>query len=177
MASRKKNRPDAKRLAKIRMARRRQIVAMLYLAGGHTERSIAEHLQQYGLGCTIATVSRDLKALKQGWMDSANQTTTQWQIRELGKLGFLEEVLLTHLTHGAIEAGKYADVMTKILKRRSELLGLDAPKQVAITDHRDPHKVSLLTDEELERVIATAYEIEGIKPPPMLEGKLSGKVQ
>lgn len=161
MASRKKGKPDHKRLTRIRMSRRRQVVAMLYLSGNHTEKSIAEELKAYGLGCNPATVSHDLTFLKRQWMDAATQTTQQWQVRELSKLAFLEEVLLNHFMRGELEADRYATTMGRMLKRRSELLGLDAPRQVVITPH-DPEKVSLLSDDELERILATIYEVEGI---------------
>jgi hypothetical protein len=83
--------------------------------------------------------------------------------KELAKLAELEVFAINSLRGGLrvmdngalIEFGNakaFCDVMLKIIKRRSALLGLDQTEKIALTDR----PVSELSDQELERIINMA---------------------
>jgi hypothetical protein len=160
---------------------RRRLVGMLYLTGQYTLAEIADTLEQdHAIETSISQVSQDLNLLRDAWGLQAKKSPQQWLQDELMKLDNLEAHLISSL--GPIEvvvpadtsefdlveqlqvagelqakhAMKFAEAMLKIADRRARLLGLDAPRKLAIdaADHTKPPRLTAVTDAELEEFLA-----------------------
>ena len=124
--------PQAKRDA---IAARRTQVATLRLA--HlTQTEIAAKL---GIG--LATVNRDLQAIRDEWAERRDTGYTEWVAEELAKLDRLERSLLPLALQGQTSA---ADRVLSIMDRRSKMLGLDKPER---------HEHTVITRDAIEAEI------------------------
>ncbi len=150
MASRRKGRVSPQLERHMRTSHRRMLVTGLYLTGQYREVDIAEKL-----AISVPTVSRDLKHMRELWLEQATTSTDEWCRRELAKLAALEETALEDLKHKGL-VREFCDVMLKVMKRRAELLGLDEARRLEITGKEGgplAAYVSRLTDEELENIL------------------------
>lgn len=147
----------------------RTLVAQMYLTGGHTSETIAEYLdERFGIKIKSVTVRAHLSVLKKDWQEQAAQDTATMITQELGKLAQLEKYAIETLRDGSMRvadngafvqlgyAKDFCDIMLKIAKRRSNLLGLDKTPALILKDAR----TSELSDEELEAIIKGKRDIE-----------------
>jgi transcriptional regulator with XRE-family HTH domain len=111
---------------KVEREERRLKVQQLYFRMRLTQEEIAEQL-----GVHQATVSRDVKAIVQGWRDEYLGDTDLIRARELGDLEAMER-------DAALEFQRTKEVRwmaerRHIKERRARLCGLDAPAGVEIS--------------------------------------------
>lgn len=136
--------------AKSRIAFRRNTVAQLYLTGGYTIDTIAEHLlKHYNYKIHRTVIAEDLKLLRRQWEANAALTTAEHQARELDKLQSLEIWCMDRLREGVFSPEKFAQEVVRLMKRRHSILGLDKTK-LEVTDRR----LEDLTDAELAAIAA-----------------------
>lgn len=139
--------------------KRRERVAELYL-DGKTVRQIAEQL-----ACSIGSVSADLKAIKEQWMEKAQQSILKLRAEVLAKIGLLENTAWnafleskgeqvvstnrgrTNAKTGAVEVTKqevrrfspgdprFLEVICKCLDAQIRLFGLGQQKSGDNYDH------------------------------------------
>ena len=140
----------------------KNLVASLYLTGEHTADSITEYLKErHQIDLKAVTIRKYLVEMKRSWQETALQDTNTMITQELARLAQLEQFAIGALRDGGLRvtddgtyvqlgnAENYCDIMLKISKRRSALMGLDKGQKVILKDER----ASELTDEELEHII------------------------
>lgn len=91
--------------------------------------------------CSIGTVNRDIKRIREEWRERTGDSVQVWLAAELATLHELERA--------AWEAGKL-DIVIRCLERRARMLGLDKPAD-ARTMNID---LSSLSTEQLQRLAA-----------------------
>jgi len=119
---------------KQRIEARRATIARMVLVERLTQMQIAERL---GKGISQATISRDLKVLRAAWREEASGSMNEIIQREKAELEAMETDIALHLNSDKLthaERARYVDLQLKIKKRKSDLLGLDAPDKHAWTD-------------------------------------------
>lgn len=95
---------------------------------------------------SLATINKDVKWLRAQIKKRARQDTDAWVAAELDKLDAIEEA--------AWNEKDFATIL-KAMKRRADLLGLDAPSKIAPTTPDGNDEYTGLTDtERLERLAA-----------------------
>ena len=141
---------------------RRAYVAEFYLKGFKRQDKILECLAGVGIVIEQPTVSRDLKAIKQRWLESQIVNLNEAKQKELDRIDLLEreawkawdrscrerQVSATERSTGHLDGDKTKARVTKegrdgnpaflervawCINKRCEILGLDAPKKVAPT--------------------------------------------
>jgi hypothetical protein len=150
------------------MESRRAQVANLYLRGFRRQTEIANQL-----GVDRATVSRDLKVIKERWKDSAVRDLDEAREQELDRLAIIEqeawvaweaskkarETSTTEQITGAdgerLKAGirkeaqtgdpRYITIIQSCVDQRCKLLGLNAPQKIAPTtpDGQEPYRLTV----------------------------------
>ena len=132
----------------LKIDRRRAIVAEQYLTGRHQHEIAAE------LGVDQATVSRDIKAVRQQWRESARQYFSEWQDRELQLLDRIEaeawgawerskkdaeQIKLSEggeyetsetTLKGQCGDPRFLQTIQECSAKRCAILGLEAPKKI-----------------------------------------------
>ena len=124
-------RKKAKDIAEV--AQRRESVADALIKDRLTVREAAERL-----GISIATVSRDYRALLREWQAGASDLVNIEVHRQLADLGRLEKRLWSELDSSEVPClgepitpDKAAGLLLRCWERRARLLGLDTePKQM-----------------------------------------------
>ena len=138
---------------KFRIAERRKIVASLYLRGKFQSEISKE------VNVDRCTVSRDLQAIEEEWLKSGVMNLNAAKARELAKLDEVErqaweaweksrkdaetmEVIGTaqggrgkpdkvkKITKGQAGDSRFLDTILRCVNKRSEILGLDAPRKL-----------------------------------------------
>ena len=117
------------------IAHRRRRVAELRLQH-YTECEIAE-----AVGVAQSTVSRDLAAIRDEWLERRMTAYDDWVAEELAKLDELERSLLALALAGQTSA---VDRVLGIMDRRAKLLGLDKPQL---------HEHTIVTEDALDAEI------------------------
>lgn len=117
------------------LAERRRRVAELRLQHW-TEVEIAE-----AVGCSQATVSRDLAYIRNEWWEERVRSYDEWVAEELAKLAVLERTLLPE---AILEGGQAVDRVLSVMDRRAKLLGLDKPQL---------HEHTIVTEDALDAEI------------------------
>lgn len=147
---------------KTRYTKRRKECAELYLQGWH-QTQLAEHF-----GVNQTTISRDLKAIREDWLQSTVIDFNEAKARELVKLDNLEvkyweawersrlpsDVITKKSNHKAEQAAKVLGVTAiratrdgdprflagvyKCIEKRIAILGIDAPLKVDVTVSMPP---------------------------------------
>lgn len=165
-------------IRKFTVADRRRLTSQLYLTNRYDIPALALELhERYDYPLSESTVALDLKIVKARNLEVAGRSIAEWVEIELTKLDHLEELVMRSQNVkfavekideekdldvvAAVEEAesldlgldtKTADILIKIADRRTKLLGLDAPKKIAVEggDPSKPIKVSDLTDEAIE---------------------------
>lgn len=151
---------------KTEMANRRREVAERYLRGLYMAQ-IAEEL-----GVDTATVSRDLAELRKEWLDRSINHIDQKKAEELAKIDRLEveywnawkrsqenaETIIDKDTPkghvyerrvtGQSGNPSFLDGVMECIKKRCEILGLDAPKKADLTSGDEPIRFVVVRDEQ-----------------------------
>lgn len=136
-----------KAAAKTALLRRRARVAQLALA------YVPQAAIALELGVAPSTISNDMKAIRQEWLDEAKTDIQSALVRELGSLDRLESRLWTQFGSGDKitndERTRTAMAILKTKERRAKLLGFDQPDllNVTISDERLQYEVQQLRDE------------------------------
>lgn len=137
------------------IAQRRKQVAY-YRMMHFPQREIAKRV-----GVSVATVNRDLQAVREEWMERRNAAYGSWVAEEIAKLDALEKVWLPRaLSRESLDTGTVREVM-RIMDRRAKLLGLDRPEE-----HRH----------EVVSVDAVEAEIRRLRDEHNLAAEASGSV-
>ncbi|KKN50689.1 hypothetical protein LCGC14_0630380 [marine sediment metagenome] len=151
------------------IASRQRTVSEYYLAG-LTIVMIAERLS-----LSLATISKDLKTLKQLWASENIRLRERYVKRELARLSNLEQYAIEHLAEpeeifnatGDLVSGpnpvKFIQAMLKIIKRRSMLLGLDAPIRLELDATQGSEDIvarsATMSDLEIKMVLKRSLTI------------------
>lgn len=111
---------------------RRAAVADRYLRG-ETQQLIADELS-----VGVATVARDLAALREQWQQSGLRDFDAAKAEQLAKLDKAESELWEQWRAGAEADGsnadpRYMDKILSVIERRCRLMGLDAPKRAEVS--------------------------------------------
>jgi len=87
-------------------------------------------------GVSPATITRDIKAIKKRWERDIDLTDRKkWRLEQNRKLDALEVNLWNYIENSTTDnVAKLSGAMLRVLKRRAELLGLDAPIKIQVTD-------------------------------------------
>lgn len=119
--------PKVPRYTKDGMESRREQVATLRLQ--HlTQEQIADRL-----GVSMATVSRDLQAVRDEWAERRTQRYEDWVAEEIAKLDAMEKTWLPAALNGReLNANAVRQVLA-IMDRRARMLGLDKPQTHEMT--------------------------------------------
>lgn len=134
----------------LKIAQRRTRIARLKVCG-YSVREIAEEI-----GCCTATVSNDMKALREEWRKERLDDVEEARTLELKRLDIATQKILDHIQSSATtDAGAPIDLMAidrlaKIGERRSKLLGLDQPERKEIVGELTPDTVSALVRETFQ---------------------------
>jgi hypothetical protein len=113
-----------------RIEKRRTEVAFLMMAH-FTYREMAEKL-----GVAPATISEDVKAIREEWRQRSSADYGSYLAEELAKLDLLEREVGTMALSGGPEGGvnlAAVDRLLAIRDRRARMLGLDSPSRVEVT--------------------------------------------
>lgn len=149
------------------MARDRKIIAKMYLRGS-LQAEIAERL-----GLSQGTISNDIKALQKLWLNSSLMDFNEARSRELAKIDDLEmeywlaweaskqdaqtiteegselktgvKTLFRTKTEGQVGDPRFLAGVQWCIKKRAELLGLDAPGRFDITSSGEQIKSDVIT--------------------------------
>lgn len=152
------------------IAQRRRRVLALYLTGLDGKTFCMEEIADE-IGVSTATIHSDIKAMEKAWRDENLAARDDYVKRELTKLDLMEYhaeetmanaetleqpdgtvIVISKADHAAYQRSKIS-----IMKRRSALLGLDAPIRHELTGPAGAPldvKVRGMSDEQLERVAA-----------------------
>jgi len=177
MATAKKRKSDA-----LSRADRRRKVSEMYV------KAMAQIDIAAELGCSQKTVSRDIAAIKDAWLQSALVNFDEAQAEALAKVDRLENEYWTawesskkdRVKRSKTENRKGDDEDTRLaqevhardgnpsflqgvqwcIDRRVKILGLDAPQKRKV-EHSGSIDVSQLSDDELDSLIATLEGGEG----------------
>lgn len=103
--------------------RRAQIAGLLLLH--KSGRQIAHEL-----GVGVATVLRDIKAIRAEWKAQRLRDYDEHVAEDLARLAEVEAAVLPQAIEGNLDA---VDRELDIMKRRADLLGLDAPKRKEVS--------------------------------------------
>lgn len=139
------------------IAARRRAVAQMSLAYVPQNQIAAE------LGVSPATVSADLKELREAWLEEAKESLGHRVSQELASLDQLEAHLWQQFTARATPPDTKTRTGLAILKvkeRRARMLGLDEPDRLEIS----------MSDEQLEAEILVLREELGHDEPRALPG-------
>jgi hypothetical protein len=147
----------------------RNIVAQLHLTGQFTGEDISAYMMdEYGIRIPAATVRTHIGVMRKAWQAQAMQDTNSQITEELARLSQLEQYAINTLRDGGLRVSEqgtfiqigdsvdFCNIMLKISKRRSTLMGLDKAQKITLTDAR----TSELSDEELEAIIRQAKSKE-----------------
>lgn len=105
------------------IASRRQQVAALRMSHW-TQTEIAK-----AVGVSVATVNRDLQAVREDWAERRDAAYSSWVAEELAKLDALERSWLPRaLKVQDADVSAVREVL-RVMDRRAKLLGLDRPEQ------------------------------------------------
>jgi hypothetical protein len=158
----RKDRPSPSALAINTAAQRMLWASQLFMTGLYTEDQIAERINELipGSNLTGAQVKADLNYLRRQYLKLGVRNIQEIIEREIVKLDMLEAAAFENLQTDPEKRYMYAEQMLRIMKRRSNLLGLDAPKNVNIHVDKKQKPVTQLTDEELEQIAKHGKIIE-----------------
>lgn len=159
---------------------RRSQVASLYLRGVYQSDISTQ------MGCSVSTVERDLRIIRERWIKSSIQDFDQAKAEQLAKLDLIESQLWeqwyrscetiiktrkekreatkfpgTNNTIEKIEQSgdpRYMMGILNIIERRCKLMGLDAPTKVAPTDPSGTKPYDGLTDNDAAQRIAALLD-------------------
>lgn len=116
--------------SRAKLKNRRAEVTERYLRG-ETQHAIGETL-----AVNQSTVSRDLRALQAGWIESATDDFATLQARELAKLDRLEAEYW--VGYERTQDFRWLDGVGKTIGRRCRVLGIEAPKRLDISAPTPP---------------------------------------
>lgn len=119
------------------LERRPQVLAMR--KGGASLRQIADHF-----GISHEQVRQDIKAALADIIAETRDAAEEYRALELDRLDALHLALWPQATKGNLGA---VDRVLRVMQRRADLLGLDAPQRIVNLTPEDAEK---LTDTELE---------------------------
>lgn len=158
----RKDRPSPSALSINTAAQRMLWASQLFLTGLYTHQQVAERLNELmpGANVTAAQVKADLAYLRNQYIKLGVRNIQEIIEKELVKLDMLEASVFENLQTDPFKRYMYADQMLKIMKRRANLLGLDAPKNVNIHVDKSKQKMTTLTDAELEQIARNGKIIE-----------------
>lgn len=109
-------------------ARRRKVASAL-LAGADSFTSIAEQL-----GVSIATISRDVKAIEEQWRAEAMQDISAAKGRDLRRSERMIGAMWPKALNGDERAAK---MVLDLMQHRAKLLGLNAPEKRELSTAND----------------------------------------
>ena len=139
--------PAARRAARqTSLLRRRARVAQFALA------YVPQAAIALELGVSPATISNDMKVIRQEWLEDAKTDIQTALVKELGSLDRLESRLWTQFGSGDRitndERTRTAIAILKTKERRARLLGFDQPDllEVTISDERLVYEVEQLRE-------------------------------
>ena len=130
---------------------RRTIVARLVLRG-MTQREIVESLARQltngdGNPWSLATVNRDIKAIRKDWRKEARR---DYDIHVAHMLAEYREV------RRQAWVNKDYDLVLKVCDRECKLLGLDKPDLLVVSWRQEAEEAGLDAGDVFERLVATA---------------------
>jgi len=108
--------------------RRRLVAAALIEHPNVTQRQLQEQIGKAVLNpetdepYSLGTINNDIRAIRDGWREKANDDYDDWIAGELAKLDRLEEA--------GWRINDY-DLVLKCMSRRAKLLGLDKPQRLS----------------------------------------------
>lgn len=152
--SRRKDRPSPNVLAINSAAQRMLWASQLFLTGLYTEDQIAERINELvpHSNMTGVQVRADLNYLRKQYLKLGVRNIQEIIEKEIIKLDMLEAAAFENLQTDSNKRYLYAEQMLRIMKRRANLLGLDAPKNVNISVQQTKKRVTELSDDELEQI-------------------------
>lgn len=158
----RKDRPSPSALAINTAAQRMLWASQLFMTGLYTIEQVAERLNELvpGSNITARQVSSDLAYLRRQYIKLGVKNIQEIINKEIVKLDMLEASVFENLQADPKKRYMYAEQMLKIMKRRANLLGLDAPKNVNIHVDKTKERVTQLTDAELEQIARTGKIVE-----------------
>jgi hypothetical protein len=123
---------------KFTIADRQKQVASYY-RNGMTQEQIAEILKKKGYKTSRQTVSRDIAAIKQRWIEETNQDIEHHVSKTFADLNQLEleaailfQSFKSNDQINSKEAHRWFDAQMKVIKTRMNLLGLDKLTSITI---------------------------------------------
>lgn len=141
------------------------LVAQLHLLGTYGSEDIAQYLnERHGIELKSVTIRKYIAQMRKKWQEQAMADTNTMITQELAKIQQIEEYAIGALRDGSLrvadngafvqlgDSKDFCDIMLKISKRRSTLMGLDKAQKIEFTDGR----VSELSDDELETILKAA---------------------
>lgn len=129
---------------------RRLLISQLYLSGTKTLAGIAEDFEKrYHVKVSTKLISKDLKFLMKEWQEATLKNTHEIVQEETAKLDMLIQVALDGLKEGTLSVKDFCTEMTRIMKRKAAMLGLDKAEKIDLNVKR----TSDLGDDELESII------------------------
>jgi transposase len=152
--------------ARLRAEERRVKVSEMYFRLGMRQQEIAEQL-----GTSQASIARDIKILLARWKEASLSDIREFRGKELADLAEMERDCA--LEFQKTKDPRFMSERRQIKKRRSEMLGLDAPVSISgpgggpIQVQAVPLNPAELTDEELA-VLETIMERTHETDPPQL---------
>jgi len=132
--------PAGKAAQRTAIAHRRQTVASLALA------YVPQHRIADQVGVAESTVSKDLAAIRAGWLAEAQRDVEAAMVRELHSLDVLEARMWTQLATKTLEPDERTRTALAILKckeRRAKMLGFDQPDLLDITVSDEKLRIEL----------------------------------
>jgi hypothetical protein len=136
----------------VALEKRRSIVAANLLAG-LSFRDIAK-----GLGVSIGTVSNDTKIILKRLKDEQVETAKENALLDLRRIDTLIHGLWEDAKSGKLGA---VDRVVRLMERRAEILGYDAPTKTIETLTINTGKAEELTDDELADIISKGRSGKG----------------
>lgn len=120
--------PNGRANRKAIVAERRRDVMDLYRQA-YQQQEIAEML-----GVSPTVISRDIKAIREGWIEEAKKTRGEIAMQELAKLDADEAAVRREL--GTLrkehEKDRKRKLILAIMERRAKMLGLDRPEELNV---------------------------------------------
>ena len=162
--------PNRRRQTALLIAQRRRRVLTLYLTGLDGKTFCMEEIADE-LSVSVSTIHADIKAVEKSWRDENLAARDEYVKCELTKLALLEYHAVESLSVAttledkdgatvvlsAADPAAYQRSMISIFKRRSALLGLDAPIRHELTGEAGAPldmRVRGMSDADLEHVAA-----------------------
>lgn len=113
------------------------------------------------LGVTQQQISYDLKIVRQRWLDSSIRDFDLARAQEIAKIDRIEVELWGAWERSNQEQPgdpRYMDGAMKCIHKRCELMGLDEPKKIALSDGDSTYGPFLTEDDRRNRLLAAFLE-------------------